>query len=351
MPPHGFSTSEKAQCVIWHFEGISNTAIKRKFRTKYAKKPPSRRSIRNWIDQYQTDGDHSHRGGNGRPRVSAERREVIRLMFEEDPRVSLRFVESRTGVSRATIWRFLRQELHLFPYKLQMGSQLSDPDRHARLQYAHNFLANVANDGDYGSKIFYSDECSISLSGGVNKQNCRVWGSERPQVVYEVPQGAESIMVWCAISENGIIGPYFFENESVTGESYYKMLRYFFFPKMRNYGDDYIFQQDGAPPHFALRVRRYLDQKLQTRWIGRAGPTAWPPRSPDLTPCDFFLWGYVKDYVFRELPTTITELKAKIRDAISSISEDTLKNVVKNTEFRIRYLIRQNGAHFENLLN
>ena len=272
-------------------------------------------------------------------------------MFEEDPRVSLRFVESRTGVSRATIWRFLRQELHLFPYKLQMGSQLSDPDRHARLQYAHNFLANVANDGDYGSKIFYSDECSISLSGGVNKQNCRVWGSERPQVVYEVPQGAESIMVWCAISENGIIVPYFFENESVTGESYYKMLRYFFFPKMRNYGDDYIFQQDGAPPHFALRVRRYLDQKLQTRWIGRAGPTAWPPRSPDLTPCDFFLWGYVKDYVFRELPTTITELKANIRDAISSISEDTLKNVVKNTEFRIRYLIRQNGAHFENLLN
>ena len=98
-------------------------------------------------------------------------------------------------------------------------------------------------------------------------------------------------------------------------------------------------------------IKNNPPNKLQTRWIGRAGPTAWPPRSPDLTPCGFFLWGYVKVYVFREFPTTITELKAKIRDAISSISEDTLKNVVKNTEFRIRYLIRQNGAHFENLLN
>ena len=33
-------------------------------------------------------------------------------------------------------------------------------------------------------------------------------------------------------------------------------------------------------------------------WIGRGGPTSWPPRSPDVTPLDFFLWGYVKTKVF-----------------------------------------------------
>jgi len=56
-----------------------------------------------------------------------------------------------------------------------------------------------------------------------------------------------------------------------------------------------IFQQDGAPPHWGSYVLRFLDAALPNRWIGRDGPTPWPPRSPDITPLDFFLWGYVKD--------------------------------------------------------
>jgi hypothetical protein len=34
------------------------------------------------------------------------------------------------------------------------------------------------------------------------------------------------------------------------------------------------------------------------RWIGRGGPTAWPPRSPDLDPLDFYLWGHLKSLVY-----------------------------------------------------
>ena len=48
-----------------------------------------------------------------------------------------------------------------------------------------------------------------------------------------------------------------------------------------------------------------------------------------LDPCDFFLWGYLKDRVFANRPNTIAELKTKIRSAIASISEHTLQKVVK----------------------
>ena len=51
------------------------------------------------------------------------------------------------------------------------------------------------------------------------------------------------------------------------------------------------FQQDGAPAHFALDVREYLNNIFPNGWIGRGGPVQWPPRSPDLTPMDFFIWG------------------------------------------------------------
>ena len=64
-----------------------------------------------------------------------------------------------------------------------------------------------------------------------------------------------------------------------------------------------IYQQDGAPPHWWFTVRAYLNDNLPRKWIGRAsgednGMLKWPPRSPDLTPCDFFLWGYVKTLIY-----------------------------------------------------
>ena len=235
MAPHGFSNAEKAQCVIWSIEGYGDTAVQRRFRTKYRKSAPSRDSIWHWVTQYRSGSDHSHGRGNGRPQITYEQKAAIRQVLENNATVSLRDAERQTGVSKSTIQRYFRNELHVFPYKLQVGPQLSDQDKQARVHFAHSCLSKLTEDAGYLKRIIYSDECSFSLSGDVNKQNCRIWGTERPQEVYEVPQGAHSIMVWCAISSRGIIGPYFFENVSVTGESYKNMLRYFFFPKLRDY--------------------------------------------------------------------------------------------------------------------
>ncbi|CAI6344004.1 unnamed protein product [Macrosiphum euphorbiae] len=58
-------------------------------------------------------------------------------------------------------------------------------------------------------------------------------------------------------------------------------------------------QQDGAPAHFSVQVRTFLNENF-SGWIGIVD---WPPRSPDLTPCDFALWGILKDRVFAFLAT------------------------------------------------
>ncbi|GBN34462.1 hypothetical protein AVEN_29506-1, partial [Araneus ventricosus] len=48
---------------------------------------------------------------------------------------------------------------------------------------------------------------------------------------------------------------------------------------------------DGAEAHFSSTVRHFLNATYPARWIGRGGPAAWPPSSPDLKPLDFFFWG------------------------------------------------------------
>ena len=49
-------------------------------------------------------------------------------------------------------------------------------------------------------------------------------------------------------------------------------------------------QHDGAPPHYALCSRQVMNEIFDNKWIGRGGPVAWPPCSPDLTSPDYFLW-------------------------------------------------------------
>ena len=69
-----------------------------------------------------------------------------------------------------------------------------------------------------------------------------------------------------------------------------------------------------------------LNDVFPDGWIGRGGPTSWPPRSPDVTPLDFFLWGYVKTKVFTEEIADIEELKTRITHAVASVTPLMLLN-------------------------
>ena len=70
------------------------------------------------------------------------------------------------------------------------------------------------NDPDFHRKIIFSDEAYFHLGGYVNKQNCRIWGSENPRMIAEKPFHPQRVTVWCDFWIGGVIGPYFFENEA-----------------------------------------------------------------------------------------------------------------------------------------
>ena len=91
----------------------------------------------------------------------------------------------------------------------------------------------------------------------------------------------------------------------------------------------------------------FLDATFPNRWIGRDGPTPWPPRSPDITLLDFFLWGYVKDKVFSTPVTDITNLKARITDAFATVTEDMLENTWREIGYRLDVVRATKGAHVE----
>lgn len=109
-------------------------------------------------------------------------------------------------------------------------------------------------------------------------------------------------------------------------------------------------QLDGAPPHFASVVRDFLNTRYAGRWIGRGGPVAWPPRSPDLTLPDFFLWGYLRDVVYEREPTTRADMIVRIRTACERIPRNVLLSTVTHFQKRVNACLQANGGHFEQFL-
>ena len=78
--------------------------------------------------------------------------------------------------------------------------------------------------------------------------------------------------------------------------------------------------------------------------------TFWPPRSPDLTPADFFLWGLLKGKVYKNTPRTIEQLKDAICQEIQAVNVDTFGKVFQNLEKRIQVCLDVKGDQFQHRL-
>jgi hypothetical protein len=111
--------------------------------------------------------------------------------------------------------------------------------------------------------------------------------------------------------------------------------------------DNMIFQQDGAPAHYANIVMEFFDGTFPRRCIGRGGWKQWPPRSPDLTPLDFYFWGYVKQTIYSVRIHNIQDLKQRIREVAASVTPDVLVRVWQQMEYHLDVCRATNGAYIE----
>ena len=252
----------------------------------------------------------------------------------------------------------MKQDLELFPYKVTVHHKLSENDKHQRVAFVKWLKDQTAANPGFLDGVWFSDEAHFHLTGQVNTQNCRIWASAPPDTLLEVPLHSPRVTVWCAMSSTGIIGPFFFEDgngctQTVNKERYVRILERFWATVQEGStsdGDEIWFQQDGATPHTSKMALQWLQERLGERIISRGTDTPWPPHSPDLTPLDFYLWGFLKSRVYSGSPESLGELKRAIRRQVRAITPATCARVIGHVAKRADVCLLRKGGHLENVL-
>ena len=125
----------------------------------------------------------------------------------------------------------------IFPYKIQICQKLHEGDFARRVTFCEWLLRENTENANFLQNLIVSDEAHFGLNESVNKQNVRFWVTENPEELREIPLHSEKVTVWCGMTSNEIIGPYFFEEENgraitVNGERYHTLITDFLIPKV-----------------------------------------------------------------------------------------------------------------------
>ena len=152
-----------------------------------------------------------------------------------------------------------------------------------------------------------------------------------------------------------LIGPAIVEDR-MTGDSYLHFLRNDLPELLEEVPLDtrlhMYLQHDGASIHYTRMVIQHLNNTYPNRWIGRGSLIHWSARSPDLTPLDFCLWGWLKGEVYCTKVDICADLVARINNTCVRIKDrrHELRRATHSTLQRVHKCIEVGGGIFENLL-
>lgn len=252
------------------------------------------------------------------------------------------------SVSKSTVHRYLRDQLNLKPYRPLQVQELLPGDLEKRVEFAKRSLERFGRDMD---NILWTDESIFRLQPHVSSLQGSIWTDEKPNVLVEKSLHPAQLHVWMGFSGKVKLEPYFFRG-NVTAISYNEMLQTHCIPQLKQARklSSTTFQQDGAPPHIGNIVKETLRNSFGSRVISRHFDFPWPPRSPDLTPLDFFLWGYIKPLVYRQkVFQNLDDLEIAIREVIDDIPLEMLLNVAKTVPDRLERVIQSGGIQIKKM--
>jgi Mga helix-turn-helix domain len=253
---------------------------------------PSHHTFRQTLARFRESGSVNHKKRQKNGHIVNEETEIqVLASVHVNPQVSTRQLANELDISQSSVSKILRK--HKFhPYHISLNQELHGDDFNNRILFCNWLLQKLRDNGDFLKFVMFTDEATFKNNACVNRHNLHYYSVNNPNWSRSIDnQRIWSINVWGGIVGDNVIGPYFFEG-TLDGTAYLNFLRNTLNGLMEdvplNIRQFMWYQHDGAAPHYARNVREFMNNQWDQQWLGRGGPVAWPARSPDLTPIDFF---------------------------------------------------------------
>ena len=278
---------------------------------------------------------------------AVDRDELILELVDGNPNLSIRQISDMVRTSTFTVWQVLQREA-LHPYHYTRVQALQPQDYERRVNFCRWMLETIAENPRILDRLLFTDECNFGRNGTVNLRNLHYWSIQNPRLARPVYyQRRFSVNIWVGIMGERLVGPFILPDR-LNGNLYLQFLR----NEIEDFRDNLPlnlyqnmwFMHDGAPPHFERHVVNYLNVEYNNQWIGRNGPVAWPARSPDLNPLDFYFWGHMRTLIYGTIPENRDDLVNRIMNSANQIRNDPhiLQSVQQNVIRRLNLCIEQN---------
>ncbi len=317
----------------------------------------SKPTVRRWHIRFQEGDGHTpvtNLARAGRPKVqsSAEKVDKVQRIVSADRRVSLKEVAEEAGVSITTAHRLLKGPLKL-KQKISkwVPRVLTDEQKRCRKKFCEENLQRLQQDPHLLDKLVCGDESPVYLHNPESKLQSAQWlphGAERPQKALCL-RSQKHTMLTAFFDARGVILIEYSET-SVDTDSYIETLRTLKErirqkrPFMWKGGLDgktdreFIIQHNNASCHTSVRTLAFIfDQDM----------LAHPPYSPDLAPCDYFLFPLLKSRLHRHKHRNLHDLKTVVTRTLNSITEAECQGALCKLPLRWRKCVMAEGEYFE----
>jgi len=190
------SVQQRVEIVLLMAKLESVTSVRRTLQGKNWKSIPSENTIRNVFSKFKETGTVHNLPKQGRPSLDEETIEEINKCFADKPASSLRNIANKVGCSFKTVHNVAKNQLNLFPYKIQTIQAMEEEDCALRVSMCETLLTKINADSEFIHNLIFSDESTFYLNGMVNRHNCRIWGMQPPTEIISKSHSSPKVNVW-----------------------------------------------------------------------------------------------------------------------------------------------------------
>lgn len=310
------------------------------------------------------DKNHSvieRRQVSGRPKTARSAVNIARveeLICSQEGRPgtskSTRQIAAEIGISATSVKRIAKRDLRMTSFKRVPVQVINESTKSKRLSRCKKLLRCLTL--TKVKQVFFTDEKVFYLDPPTNRQNDRVWASGRKKTIVasrllkQRAKFSRRVMVSAGICFEGKGRLHFVdEGAKINADYYVNQLA----PKLLDdaqslVGNEFIFQQDGAPSHSSRRAQEFIQQRNP----GFISKDEWPPNSPDLNPLDFCIWGAMLEQyeAVYPKPTNSVELRTVLGQIWDSLPLELCQRAVLSVRKRLKMCVSEEGDHFQHLL-